>query len=375
MKIAIIADSHFDERSRFDECIRIHEWIANDAGKRGCTAWIHTGDVYERRSTPNERRAVVEWVESMQSHVGSGVIVRGNHDAPVDLWPLGHLETNDGDHFVNVIESAQVVTLEGVKIQCVPWPSRASLLGDSREQSEQSIADALRDVLRGLWLSRATSPRILVSHAMVRGSVTSTGQPLTGCDCELGLEDLALCESDFYALGHIHMPQDWTINGAPVVYPGSPRRTAFGETEAKGYVVVEFDGPRLVGWERVATPCTPMLLLNAEYSFDIGFAHSVFGYDPTGAEIRLRYTTAQEHREMARAGANEERDSLLARGAISVKLEEVVTVDARARVPEVATARTLDDQLKAYWDSQPAGPNDAQRTRMLTKLHTLEAAQ
>jgi hypothetical protein len=118
-----------------------------------------------------------------------------------------------------------------------------------------------------------------------------------------------------------------------------------------------------------------MLLLEASYSFEGGFAHTAFGYDPTDAEIRLRYTASQEHREIARAAANEERDSLIARGAISVKLDEVVTVDTRARVPEVATARSLDDQLRAYWDSQPTGPDDAQRGRLLDKLHTLQATQ
>lgn len=375
MKIAIIADSHFDERSRFDECIKVHNWIAGDAAIRGCTAWLHAGDVYHRKSTEIERKAVIEWAERMQLFVGSGVIVRGNHDRPLDLWPLGRLETNDYQHEVRVVESVGIVSVEGVTVQCLPWPNRANLLGESREQSEQDIADALRDVVRGLSRPRSNAPRILLAHAMVRGSTTSTGQPLVGCDCEIGLEDLALCESDFYALGHVHMPQDWTVNGSPCVYPGSPRRTAFGEVEPKGYVIVEFDGPRLVGWERVETPCAPMLLLEAAYSVDDGFAHTAYGYDPNGAEIRLRYTAAQEHRELARVAASEERDSLIARGAISVKLDEVVTVDTRARVPEVATARSLQDQLTAYWDSQSDAPDAARRVRLLDKLRTLEAAQ
>lgn len=374
MKIAIIADSHFDERSRFDECVRVHQWIAEDASNRGCSAWLHAGDVYNRKSSPVERKAVIEWVERMQQYVGSGAIVRGNHDSPLDLWPLERLETNDLQYTVTVVEYPHSISLGGVTVQCLPWPNRASLLGESREQSEQNIADALRNVLRGLSKKRGNAPRILLSHAMVRGSSTSAGQPLVGCDCEVGLEDLALCASDFYALGHIHMPQDWTIDGAPVVYPGSPRRTAFGEVEQKGYVVVEFDGPRLVGWERIETPCAPMLLHDAVFSLEGGLLYKSDA-SPVGAEIRLRYSTTDEHRALAKVAANEERDRLIAQGAAAVKIEEVVTVDTRARVPEVALARTLKDQLIAHWNAQTDSPDGSQRDRMLAKLGKLEAAQ
>lgn len=381
MKIAIIADSHFDERSRFDECVRVHQWIANDASNRGCSAWLHTGDVYERRSTPAERQAAISWVERMQESVGSGVIVRGNHDAPIDLWPFGRLETDDMQHTVQAVEEARVVDLNGVRIQCLPWPNRANLLGNSREQSEQNISNALRDILRGLSLPRGETPRILLSHAMVRGSVTSTGQPLVGCDCEIGLEDLALCESDFYALGHIHAHQHWIADGSPVVYPGSPRRTAFGEVEPKGYVVVEFDGPNLVNWEFVETPCAPMLLVEGEWYPAAGaptsgvFIYSQLADDVSCADIRLRYSVTQEHRQSARAEALAMRDKLLSNGALSVKLEELVSVDTRARAPEIATARTLDDQLNVYWSSQVDPPDIDQRARLLAKLHTLQANQ
>jgi exonuclease SbcD len=92
----------------------------------------------------------------------------------------------------------------------------------------------------------------------VRGSVTSTGQPLVGCDLEVGLEDLALVQADAYLLGHIHKGQAWEIAGAPCVYPGSPRRTSFGESEAKGYTIVTVEG-HAATTEFVELPTTPML--------------------------------------------------------------------------------------------------------------------
>src|SRR5690606_16478370 len=109
------------------------------------------------------------------------------------------------------------------------------------------------------------SPALLVAHAMVSGSATSSGQPLVGCDLELGLEDIATARCPV-VLGHVHKAQAWETvpRGEPVIYTGSPRRTAFGEIEEKGVVVLTFDGEELVSWERVETPCRPMWLVEGE---------------------------------------------------------------------------------------------------------------
>lgn len=285
-RIAFVADSHFAEDSRFDECIRIHDWIADDMERRGVDLMIHTGDVYERKSTPRERNAAAAWFARVAANCPI-VIVRGNHDFLHDLMILGKL---DSRYAIFVEEAAglhRVHTPDGeyVYVAAVGWPRKAEVLARVSRMTvdvgEQTASEALRNVLRGMGstMTGERAPRVLAMHAMVRGSLTSVGQPLMGCDFELGLEDLALVGADFYGLGHIHMPQDWFIGEAPVVYPGSPRRTTFGELEVKGYVVAEFEGRKLVKWERVPTPCTPMLLLTGEYvretttNYEIGRAH------------------------------------------------------------------------------------------------------
>ena len=50
MRIAIVADSRFDEHSRFRECIPTPDWIADDAPRpRRLAMVIHAGDVFERK--------------------------------------------------------------------------------------------------------------------------------------------------------------------------------------------------------------------------------------------------------------------------------------------------------------------------------------
>lgn len=349
-KIALIGDSHFSEDSRFDECVRLHTWIANDAADRGCSVMLHSGDLYDRRSTPKEREAVAGWIHHLNERRIPLVAVRGNHDAPGDVHYLRRL-----DRGPDVREVPDLITwaIPGVTIVCFPWPSRAGILAaaQSREDGEQQIQEAVRNVLRGLGseAKELGNPILFLGHCMVRDSRTSTGQPLVGCDVEVGLEDLALVGADAYLLGHIHCHQSWEIDGAPCIYPGSPRRTAFGESEAKGYVVLDIDAGGVVAWEFVEAPATPMVDVRATWggAFQV---MTIGEHTPIeGAEVRFRYYTEPEHREAAKAQAAGIAAVWKAAGAVSVKIEEQIEATTRARAPEVATAPTVPDKLRALW--------------------------
>ncbi len=389
MKVALVGDSHFDETSRFEECVRIHDWIANDIAERGVGLVLHSGDVYERKSTPDERRAAAGFFQRCAS-LAPVVIVRGNHDVRHDLVLLGLL---DAQHTIHVVEDARIIDVAGAQVACLAWPRRSSIIALAakrdlgHEGAEQIAGDALRAVLRGMgqqMLAR-DCPKILLAHAMVRGSKTSTGQPLIGMDMEVGLDDLRLAGADFYALGHIHMSQSWEVKGtaddripdADVVYPGSPRRTAFGEIEKKGYVIYDTDGD---WWEHVETPCAPMLLLESSWvgGDDTGmpgcFEH-VFRIDQAGAEIRFRYTVDADQREAAFAAAVVLRMQALASGIAAMKLDAVFRSSVKARAPEVAMAKGTRDKLKAFWESQADPPPPERRERLLTKLAEMEAAE
>jgi len=344
VRVAIVADSHFSERSRFDECVRIHDWIADDVAARGADLVLHAGDLYDSRSTPAERRAAADWIRRIAERAPV-VIVRGNHDSPGDLPLLARLRTR---HPVVVEEAAAVHVAAGVAVACLAWPQKGRLLAAGGSDA----GAALRAVLAGLGdgLAAHDGPRVLLSHAMVSGSTTSTGQPLAGVDMEMGLADLALAGAGFVALGHIHMPQDWAIGSAdganaPVVYPGSPRRTAFGEVEDKGYVVVDFaPGGSPPSWTRVATPATPMLLLEAAWDVE---AQNLVGVhrlaDVAGAEVRFRYGVPADQRDAAKARAEQFRRHAVGMGAVRVQVEEAVDAAARARAPEIAGAQSTAD--------------------------------
>lgn len=387
LRAAIIADSHFDASpgGRFEECCRVHDWIADDIARRGVDLVKHSGDIYERKSTPEERNAVAAWVRKITQYAPL-VIVRGNHDAHGDLAILSKLET---EHEVIVEESAGVHCVGGFVVGCMAWPTKANILALDRishAEGERIAQDALRNVLRGLGDQMAAvrfargmegAPKVLLTHAMARGSKTAPGQPLTGCDFELGLEDFALARADFVALGHIHTAQEWPPN---VVYPGSPRRTDYGDTHSKGYVIAEFDGGQ-VRWERVPTPCAQMLLLEDEWgvaedgaqTWLVGIHNERTAAEYRGAEVRFRYYVPADMRESAKVAATRVVERLMAQGAVHVKPEEIVKTTGSARAPEVALAKTIGEKLAAYWSAKKTQPEPSRAERLIGKANDLEA--
>lgn len=377
MKVAIIADSHFDEHKRFDECVRLHTWILEDIRARGVDLVLHAGDVFERKSTPLERQAAFRWFQDL-TWIAPVVVVRGNHDAVDDLPLLERLECRNS---LTVVQEARVVEVDTAAGACsvaaIAWPRKSALLeasgAVSRDAGEHAAVAALRDVFRGLgdWMADSDVPRIALMHAMVRDSVTSTGQPLVGCDLEVGLEDLALLRADAYFLGHVHKAQAWKIGEAPCLYPGSPRRTAFGELEAKGYTLATFEGHACTH-EFVEAPATKMILIEDEWG-DSGWLAGAHGLPDScqGCELRFRYHVASDQRDPARTAAELRRGDWLNEGALVVKVEEVVEVEQRSRGAEVTAALTLEQKLEVLWRAKGFEPGE-RREALLAKARRIE---
>ena len=400
LRAALVSDSHFDQSSRFAECIDLHDWIAEQLAAKRVDVLCHGGDLFERGSSPRERNAAAAWWRRC-AQVCPGIMVRGNHDKLGDLHLLGLVETA---HPVLVEESAGVhvygrnnageygwdlpeLERPMLQVACLAWPRKSELLAaiessahKSVEASEQLAADALRDVLAGMGLQmdRAEElygvrvPRLLLAHAMVTGSMTSTGQPLVGCDFEIGLPDLALARCDAVLLGHIHKGQAWQLGDVPIVYPGSPRRTAYGEVEAKGFTLVDCYADGRVELGFVEAPAQRMILLEASFDADGFRCEQPSDDELEGADVRFRYSVDVENRDAAKLAAGEVRDDLKIRGAEVVKLEERVVQTVRARTAEIAEAKSTAAKLDLFWRVKGIEVSDAQRARVLDRLAQVE---
>ena len=375
MLILATGDHHFALGARWAECLRIHDWIAEQIEDLRPNLVVSTGDVFERASIPEERAAVKAWALRV-AEVAPLLVVRGNHDRAGDLTSL--LTRLRTPHPVVVEEAAGVHHLGGVSVAAFAWPSRASIAAAlGVPAGPESVAEGgraeLRRVFGGLGerLSTSSSPRLLVGHAHVTGAtVRDEGQPLPfGESVAVGLEDLALAGADATVLGHIHLAQRWDFGGNPVAYTGSPFRNSFGEDDPKSVLAIRFDG-RFASLERLPTPATPMVKVEAR--FHPGCVR-LEQSGTEGAEVRLRYEVAAEHRDAGQEWARRERQRLLVEGgALSVRVEEVVRATAVARAPEVALEQTTAGMLKAFWRGRDGAPGEASWRRLLTKVGQLK---
>lgn len=380
VRIMASGDHHFEEDSRFAECIRVHGWMVDQARERKVDLFLSGGDVFERASTPAEREAVADWLTAMAS-VCPVVIAKGNHDRPLDAALMRRLRTK---HPILVEEQAAVHVVAGVAVAAVAWPDRSRLLAEAGNQraADDAMRVALQAVLRGLGdqLAAHQGPRILLGHFMCDGAETSTGQPLLGQPIRVGLDDLALARAHLILMSHIHMYQRWDCSGAPALYMGSPYRTTFGQLETKSVTVAEFDGERLMNLEQLETPATRMLQIEEEWGTPPGssagdcWMRGLDGFSQDtirGAEVRLRLFMPSDKREAARASAEQVERYLLECGAVSVKREDQVIADKRSRAPEVALATTAAGKLEAFWKSKGFEPGE-RRPSLLGKAQQLE---
>lgn len=383
MKLAFVTDQHWDLHSRFEETKRVHAWIADDAAERGCTGTLLGGDLFERKSVADERNACGDWLIRM-AQFGPVIGVYGNHCAIGDLDLFNLLEA---PHPIRFHATPTVELLAGgpggsVAVACIPWPRKTNLLAQlgpvSMEAGSNAAQECLRNIFRGLAFAMddrddGDTARLALAHILIDGATTDHDQPLVGLDMAVSLADLSLLRADFYACGHIHAQNTFRIDAAPCIYGGSPRHCNYGEPGPKGYVVVEFDGPRLVGWERVPTPCTPMVLLEARWQ-DGAFTGGdrLVAAERAGSDVRFRFRVRSDERDAARAAAQRVRTELLELGAVAVKLEEEVEPTTRARAPEIAAATTLSDKLTCLWTSRGDDLPEARRARLLGKAAELE---
>lgn len=377
-RVIASGDHHFCESSpRWAECLRVHDWMVELVERERPDVFLSAGDILDRRSTPLERETIARWLCRIAA-VCPVVIARGNHDESLDLF--GALETA---HPIAVEQRAMVHYVEDIAIAAVAWPSKASLAAAGAGDDESARA-ALRAVFLGLQqeLERHDGPKVLLGHFMIDGSVMSAGNPLIGAEMNVGLADLALVGADVTIAGHIHRPQLWEYDGRPILYTGSPFRTAYGEVEEKSVALVEIDGGR-VTVTRVPTPCASMLLVTGNYLVDelgpdlerwTGLATDAPRSIEAGSEIRLRYLVDADRRDAARVAAHGLRDRWLTEGAAFVKVEEEVIATGTARAPEIASAPDVAGKLRALWKARADEPDGPRADRLVSLATSLEAA-
>lgn len=366
LRVAHISDTHWDANGDWADLQNVHEALLVQIRDAKVNLVVHAGDFFDRASEPQERLALAHWLIKISNLGVPFVGVKGNHDAALDLALFDSL---GGDIYIferPEFFDVRVAPGQSVRMLCLPWFDKATV-ASSLAADQQGFARIATigqaQTLLSSWgpLSDQAhtqgQPVILVGHVQVQGCALANGQVLMGQTVELSPADLRLSGADYIAVGHIHQHQAWAaVGAAPVVYSGSPSRHDHGEPEAKGWVLVEFDGPRLASWRFMPLPARELYHVEIDATqpevLQALRDRSVLRFiDPEkarGARVRIRYKVAAEDLALVDDGLLRTAAELA--GAFHVKLERqaVATNVARAVAVEVSQQQSLAEKVQAY---------------------------
>jgi len=361
MRVLHLADLHiYLSGPRAEECRRVIDWIATNAGETKPDAIVVAGDVFERRSSPQERVYFAEFVCAL-GRVAKVFIINGNHD---DVDDLRLFRKEYGwNTSVEIVLEPDVRKYAGISFAFLPWPSLSAFSakagsGDSIVARRELAHAALVDILRGFGTNPAIGPAkssLLITHLSVTGASMDSGQPVSGGE-EIALTTDELLESNAagVALGHIHLRQKMKgLDSRPVHYAGAPFRGSFGEAKGtKGGLIWDWSGAAwdVTSWE---VPARSMVLIERAYALaETGELAPIGGtlFDEAivkDADVRVRITFPSEHREAMRAAIAAELEALRA-VAHAVTVEERASIVSRTRCAEITAARTTMEKLQAW---------------------------
>jgi exonuclease SbcD len=385
VRILHLADLHVKlSGPRAAEARRIIDFIGVNAQEQKPDAIVIAGDIYDRRSTPEERLYLAEFLCGL-ADFAMVYLINGNHDDADDVRLFN--EKYGWRPTFEVVTEPIVRVFSDVAFAFLPWPNLAKLAAqagasDSIAVRREMARAALLDVVRGFRLNPEIArdkPSILVAHMPVTGASMDSGQPVaSGEEISLSADELLESGAAGVALGHIHLRQQMnSLDGRPVFYAGAPFRGSFGEAKGtKGGLIWEWNTRKsskpfwdVTPWE---LPARRMVLLEGKW--EDGKLVGLEDHEPVqDAEVRLRIEFSSEDRDAVRSWMDGVKKNMLeVEGAFAVTVEERPLIVSRTRCSEVAAARTTADKLTAW--AQAAGV-EAGLPGALAKLEILEGAR
>lgn len=271
-------------------------------------------------------------------------------------------------------EDAEIVPDNGGVQPCakaviigVPEPRKKYLLANGaagKEETEALLRDSMQKLcfmLAAKRRERAYLPCVMLYHGDVAGCSLQNDRTIErGTGIAITIDDLAGIGADYYALGHIHKPQQ--VGTLPAYYAGSIYPKDFGETHISGFNIVEVEAagsPARV--QRVDFPHPQNMKIE-------GGADIKIDDDFSGKRVWLDITCTKEERVLL------DEDRLLAQlkehGAVDgsrVTISDIPTETVRAA--EITQAAGVTEKYKVWAENSGIELKDS----VLKKIAELDA--
>jgi exonuclease SbcC len=268
MKIAHLSDLHCC-REHAEEALASLRFFTEQIKTSPVELVTISGDVWDASMLNTEASGFNRFTDAIRNiaDIAPVAMVYGtpSHDTDGSLEIFRKLATRYG---ITILEPGQVYFLGNgfitndeeaaqKSIECleppkailfgIPEPRKKYLLADAtagKDETEEAIRAAMHRLCFMLAAKRKKYPNIpciVLYHGDVAGASLQNDETIErGTGIAITIDDLNDIGADYYALGHIHKPQQ--VGNLPAYYAGSIYPKNFGETHKAGFNLVQIDG-------------------------------------------------------------------------------------------------------------------------------------
>ena len=376
MRIAHIADLHCCKEHQ-KEALESLDEICQSLTTNPVDLVAIAGDTWDASMLNTEASGFNDFVDSIQNLAEYAPIAMiygtPSHDTDGSLEVFRKIKAK---HSITILDATKPYFLENGKIVetstapealifGIPEPRKKYLLVNStvgKEETESAIRDAMQKLCFLLAAKRREFPDIpcvMLYHGDIAGSSLQNDRTIErGTGIAISIDELASIGADYYALGHIHKPQQ--VGTLPAYYAGSIYPKDFGETHKAGFNLVEIaDGKTDVKRIDFRHPQNMKIESGANVKID---------GDYTGKRVWLEITCMKEERVLL----DEEKilSEIKNHGAVAgsrVSISEIPTETVRAA--EITEAAGVSEKFKVWAENSRIEVKDS----ILQKIKELDS--
>ena len=361
MKIAHISDLHCCKEHQ-GEALKSLEFLLNEIKKNPVDIVAIAGDTWDASMLNTEASGFNDFVTSIQilADAAPVVMIYGtpSHDTDGSLEVFRKIKAKNT---ITILEAAKPYFLENGKIVetstapealifGIPEPRKKYLLANAtagKDETEDAIRNAVQKVcflLASIRREYSNIPCVMLYHGDIAGSSLQNDRTIErGTGIAISIDELSSIGADYYALGHIHKPQQ--VGNLPAYYAGSIYPKDFGETHKAGFNFVKIEPGKKADVQRVDFPHPQNMKIEggADFTVDAMGAEGDF----SGKKIWLEITCSKEERVLL------DEDKILSEikkhGAVEgsrVTINEIPTETVRAA--EITEACGVSDKFKVW---------------------------